>query len=191
MSENFISLLGLTTFTLANSVIIYNFSKKLKRHTNYLLGEGKRKLILKFLEEGVEFFSQSSLSELLEEILIASRVEEEIKLDDIQKEVVDKAKVMNEEIKKIYNLSRLMIKIDNIAKELSIFSEQLRIISILLLSLPLVDSILNFYPEFDSYKVDILSFTIGSDLLAIFYLILINWFYVRRQLKKSCKELEI
>gem|GEM_PF-1235802 len=191
MSENFISLLGLTTFTLANSVIIYNFSKKLKRHTNYLLGEGKRKLILKFLEEGVEFFSQSSLSELLEEILIASRVEEEIKLDDIQKEVVDKAKVMNEEIKKIYNLSRLMIKIDNIAKELSIFSEQLRIISILLFSLPLADSILNFYPEFDSYKVDILSFTIGSDLLAIFYLILINWFYVRRQLKKSCKELEI
>ena len=191
MSENFISLLGLTTFTLANSVIIYNFSKKLKRHTNYLLGEGKRKLILKFLEEGVEFFSQSSLSELLEEILIASRVEEEIKLDDIQKEVVDKAKVMNEEIKKIYNLSRLMIKIDNIAKELSIFSEQLRIISILLFSLPLADSILNFYPEFDSYKVDILSFTIGSDLLAIFYLILINWFYIRRQLKKSCKELEI
>jgi len=191
LSENFISLLGLTTFTLANSVIIYNFSKKLKRHTNYLLGEGKRKLILKFLEEGVEFFSQSSLSELLEEILIASRVEEEIKLDDIQKEVVDKAKVMNEEIKKIYNLSRLMIKIDNIAKELSIFSEQLRIISILLFSLPLADSILNFYPEFDSYKVDILSFTIGSDLLAIFYLILINWFYVRRQLKKSCKELEI
>lgn len=191
MSENFISLLGLTTFTLANSVIIYNFSKKLKRHTNYLLGEGKSKLILKFLEEGVEFFSQSNLSELLEEILIASRVEEEIKLDDIQKEVVDKAKVMNEEIKKIYNLSRLMIKIDNIAKELSIFSEQLRIISILLFSLPLVDSILNFYPEFDSYKVDILSFTIGSDLLAIFYLILINWFYIRRQLKKSCKELEI
>ncbi|MEJ2770971.1 MULTISPECIES: hypothetical protein [unclassified Stygiolobus] len=191
MSENFISLLGLTTFTLANSVIIYNFSKKLKRHTNYLLGEGKSKLILKFLEEGVEFFSQSNLSELLEEILIASRVEEEIKLDDIQKEVVDKAKVMNEEIKKIYNLSRLMIKIDNIAKELSIFSEQLRIISILLFSLPLADSILNFYPEFDSYKVDILSFTIGSDLLAIFYLILINWFYIRRQLKKSCKELEI
>ena len=191
MSENFISLLGLTTFTLANSVIIYNFSKKLKRHTNYLLGEGKSKLILKFLEEGVEFFSQSNLSELLVEILIASRVEEEIKLDDIQKEVVDKAKVMNEEIKKIYNLSRLMIKIDNIAKELSIFSEQLRIISILLFSLPLVDSILNFYPEFDSYKVDILSFTIGSDLLAIFYLILINWFYIRRQLKKSCKELEI
>jgi hypothetical protein len=191
LSENFISLLGLTTFTLANSVIIYNFSKKLKRHTNYLLGEGKSKLILKFLEEGVEFFSQSNLSELLEEILIASRVEEEIKLDDIQKEVVDKAKVMNEEIKKIYNLSRLMIKIDNIAKELSIFSEQLRIISILLFSLPLVDSILNFYPEFDSYKVDILSFTIGSDLLAIFYLILINWFYIRRQLKKSCKELEI
>ncbi|MDT7873398.1 MAG: hypothetical protein RRB18_07305 [Sulfolobaceae archaeon] len=191
MSENFISLLGLTTFTLANSVIIYNFSKKLKRHANYLLGEGKSKLILKFLEEGVEFFSQSNLSELLEEILIASRVEEEIKLDDIQKEVVDKAKVMNEEIKKIYNLSRLMIKIDNIAKELSIFSEQLRIISILLFSLPLADSILNFYPEFDSYKVDILSFTIGSDLLAIFYLILINWFYIRRQLKKSCKELEI
>jgi len=191
LSENFISLLGLTTFTLANSVIIYNFSKKLKRHTNYLLGEGKRKLILKFLEEGVEFFSQSSLLELLEEILIASRVEEEIKLDDIQKEVVDKAKVMNEEIKKIYNLSRLMIKIDNIAKELSIFSEQLRIISILLFSLPLADSILNFYPEFDSYKVDILSFTIGSDLLAIFYLILINWFYIRRRLKKSCKELEI
>jgi hypothetical protein len=191
LSENFISLLGLTTFTLANSVIIYNFSKKLKRHANYLLGEGKSKLILKFLEEGVEFFSQSNLSELLEEILIASRVEEEIKLDDIQKEVVDKAKVMNEEIKKIYNLSRLMIKIDNIAKELSIFSEQLRIISILLFSLPLVDSILNFYPEFDSYKVDILSFTIGSDLLAIFYLILINWFYIRRQLKKSCKELEI
>jgi hypothetical protein len=191
LSENFISLLGLTTFTLANSVIIYNFSKKLKRHTNYLLGEGKSKLILKFLEEGVEFFSQSNLSELLEEILIASRVEEEIKLDDIQKEVVDKAKVMNEEIKKIYNLSRLMIKIDNIAKELSIFSEQLRIISILLFSLPLADSILNFYPEFDSYKVDILSFTIGSDLLAIFYLILINWFYIRRQLKKSCKELEI
>lgn len=191
MSENFISLLGLTTFTLANSVIIYNFSKKLKRHANYLLGEGKSKLILKFLEEGVEFFSQSNLSELLVEILIASRVEEEIKLDNIQKEVVDKAKVMNEEIKKIYNLSRLMIKIDNIAKELSIFSEQLRIISILLFSLPLVDSILNFYPEFDSYKVDILSFTVGSDLLAIFYLILINWFYIRRQLKKSCKELEI
>jgi len=191
LSENFISLLGLTTFTLANSVIIYNFSKKLKRHANYLLGEGKSKLILKFLEEGVEFFSQSNLSELLVEILIASRVEEEIKLDNIQKEVVDKAKVMNEEIKKIYNLSRLMIKIDNIAKELSIFSEQLRIISILLFSLPLVDSILNFYPEFDSYKVDILSFTIGSDLLAIFYLILINWFYIRRQLKKSCKELEI
>ena len=191
MSENFISLLGLTTFTLANSVIIYNFSKKLKRHANYLLGEGKSKLILKFLEEGVEFFSQSNLSELLVEILIASRVEEEIKLDNIQKEVVDKAKVMNEEIKKIYNLSRLMIKIDNIAKELSIFSEQLRIISILLFSLPLVDSILNFYPEFDSYKVDILSFTIGSDLLTIFYLILINWFYIRRQLKKSCKELEI
>lgn len=191
MSENLISLLGLTTFTLANSVIMYNFSEKLKRHAKYLLGEGKRKLILKFLEEGVEFFSQSSLSELLEEILIASRVEEEIKLDNIQKEVVDKAKVMNEEIKKIYNLSRLMIKIDNIAKELSIFSEQLRIISILLFSLPLADSILNFYPEFDSYKVDILSFTIGSDLLAIFYLILINWFYIRRQLKKSCKELEI
>ena len=191
MSENLISLLGLTTFTLANSVIMYNFSKKLKRHAKYLLGEGKRKLILKFLEEGVEFFSQSSLLELLEEILIASRVEEEIKLDDIQKEVVDKAKVMNEEIKKIYNLSRLMIKIDNIAKELSIFSEQLRIISILLFSLPLADSILNFYPEFDSYKVDILSFTIGSDLLAIFYLILINWFYIRRRLKKSCKELEI
>jgi hypothetical protein len=191
LSENFISLLGLTTFTLANSVIIYNFSKKLKRHANYLLGEGKSKLILKFLEEGVEFFSQSNLSELLVEILIASRVEEEIKLDNIQKEVVDKAKVMNEEIKKIYNLSRLMIKIDNIAKELSIFSEQLRIISILLFSLPLVDSILNFYPEFDSYKVDILSFTVGSDLLAIFYLILINWFYIRRQLKKSCKELEI
>jgi hypothetical protein len=191
LSENFISLLGLTTFTLANSVIIYNFSKKLKRHANYLLGEGKSKLILKFLEEGVEFFSQSNLSELLVEILIASRVEEEIKLDNIQKEVVDKAKVMNEEIKKIYNLSRLMIKIDNIAKELSIFSEQLRIISILLFSLPLADSILNFYPEFDSYKVDILSFTIGSDLLAIFYLILINWFYIRRQLKKSCKELEI
>jgi hypothetical protein len=191
LSENLISLLGLTTFTLANSVIIYNFSKKLKRHANYLLGEGKRKLILKFLEEGVEFFSQSSLSELLEEILIASRVEEEIKLDNIQKEVVNKAKVMNEEIKKIYNLSRLMIKIDNIAKELSIFSEQLRIISILLFSLPLVDSILNFYPGFDSYRVDILSFTIGSDLLAIFYLILINWFYIRRQLKKSCKELEI
>jgi len=191
LSENLISLLGLTTFTLANSVIIYNFSKKLKRHANYLLGEGKRKLILKFLEEGVEFFSQSSLSELLEEILVASRVEEEIKLDNIQKEVVNKAKVMNEEIKKIYNLSRLMIKIDNIAKELSIFSEQLRIISILLFSLPLVDSILNFYPGFDSYRVDILSFTIGSDLLAIFYLILINWFYIRRQLKKSCKELEI
>jgi hypothetical protein len=191
LSENFISLLGLTTFTLANSVIIYNFSEKLKRHANYLLGEGKSKLILKFLEEGVEFFSQSNLSELLVEILIASRVEEEIKLDNIQKEIVDKAKVMNEEIKKIYNLSRLMIKIDNIAKELSIFSEQLRIISILLFSLPLVDSILNFYPEFDSYKVDILSFTIGSDLLAIFYLILINWFYIRRQLKKSCKELEI
>ena len=191
MSENLISLLGLTTFTLANSVIMYNFSEKLKRHANYLLGEGKSKLIVKFLEEGVAFFSQSNLSELLEEILIASRVEEEIKLDDIQKEVVDKAKVMNEEIKKIYNLSRLMIKIDNIAKELSIFSEQLRIISILLFSLPLADSILNFYPEFDSYKVDILSFTIGSDLLAIFYLILINWFYIRRQLKKSCKELEI
>ena len=191
MSENLISLLGLTTFTLVNSIIIYNFSKKLKRHANYLLEEGKRKLILKFLEEGVEFFSQGSLSELLEEILIASRVEEEIKLDNIQKEVVNKAKVMNEEIKKIYNLSRLMIKIDNIAKELSIFFEQLRIISILLFSLPLVDSILNFYPEFDSYKVDILSFTIGSDLLAIFYLILINWFYIRRQLKKSCKELEI
>ncbi|MFP3065551.1 MAG: hypothetical protein RXR59_08500 [Sulfolobus sp.] len=191
MSGNFISLLGLTIFTLVNSVIIYNFSKKLKRHANYLLGEGKRKLILKFLEEGVEFFSQSSLSELLEEILIASRVEEEIKLDNIQKEVVGKAKVMNEEIKKIYNMSRLMIKIDNIAKELSIFSEQLRIISILLFSLPLADSILNFYSEFDSYKVDILSFTIGSDLLAIFYLILINWFYIRRRLKKSCKELEI
>lgn len=191
MSENLILLLGLTTFTLANGVIIYNVSKKLKRYTNYLLGEGKRKLILKFLEEGVEFFSQSSLSELLEEILIASKVEKEIKLDNIQKEIVDKAKVMNEEIKKIYNLSRLMIKIDNIAKELSIFSEQLRIISILLFSLSLVDFILNLYPEFDSYNIDILSCTIGSDLLAIFYLILLNWFYMRRQLKKSCKELEI
>ncbi|QGR19232.1 hypothetical protein [Stygiolobus azoricus] len=191
MSENLILLLGLTTFTLANGVIIYNVSKKLKRHANYLLGEGKRKLILKFLEEGVEFFSQSSLSELLEEILIASKVEKEIKLDNIQKEIVDKAKVMNEEIKKIYNLSRLMIKIDNIAKELSIFSEQLRIISILLFSLSLVDFILNLYPEFDSYNIDILSCTIGSDLLAIFYLILLNWFYMRRQLKKSCKELEI
>lgn len=191
MCENLILQLGLTTFTLVNGVIIYNFSKKLKRHANYLLGEGKRKLIIKFLEEGVEFFSQSSLSELLEEILISSRVEEEIKLDNIQKEVVDKAKVMNEEIKKIYNLSRLMIKIDNIVKGLLIFSEQLKIISILLLSLPLVDFVLNFYARFDSYNVDILSFTVGSDLLAIFYLILINWFYIRRQLKKSCKELEI
>jgi hypothetical protein len=92
---------------------------------------------------------------------------------------------MNEEIKKIYNLSRLMIKIDNIAKELSIFFEQLRIISILLLSLPLVDSILNFYPEFDSYKVDILSFTIGSDLLTIFYLILINLVLYKKTIEEK------
>ncbi|BCU71065.1 hypothetical protein [Stygiolobus caldivivus] len=191
MVENILIILGLALFTWLNGIITYKTSVKLGRSANYLLGEGKRKIIIKFLEKGVEFFSESSLSELLEEILIANKIEGEVKFDNLQKQVIDKARAMNDEIGKIYNLSKLMIRIDNIANKFSVFSRQLKIISLILFLLPLVNFAVNSYFGLGNSIVDILECTVGTNLLAMSYLIIINSVYLKRQLKRNCDELEI
>lgn len=181
-------LLGLSILTWASGIIVYKGSQQLERQANYLLGEGKKKIVLKFLEEGIEFISESQLSELLEEILIANKIKD-IEFENIQKQVIDRAKIMTDEIGKMYSLSKLMIKIDNVAHKFSIFSRQLKVITFILFLLPEVVLLIN--SMINSFIVDFVECLIGTNLLALSYLTLINWVLTKFQIKKNYKELEI
>ena len=177
----------LILFTLANSTLLYVYSRKFRKLAEYILNDGKRKLILDFLENGIAFLTDSTLSNLVEELLVFGNINGgKIEIKDITQAIKEKADVINNEIGKLYKISTLLMKVDNLGKELLNYSRYLKIISIALLTLVIFFPLINTL--FQSLELEIIECGTGTDLLAFGYLILLIWIVNRRRIIKQLKE---
>ena len=182
-----LSTILLILFTLANSTLLYIYSRKFRKLAEYILNDGKRKLTLNFLENGIAFLTDSTLSNLVEEILVFSNINGgRMEINEITQVVKEKADVINNEIGRLYKISTLLIKVDNLGKELLSYSRYLKVVSIALLALVV------FFPWvntlFSNLELEILECGAGTDLLAFGYLILLIWIVNRRRLIKQLNE---
>jgi len=94
--------------------------------------------------------------------------------------------VINNEIGKLYKISTLLMKVDNLGKELLNYSRYFKVISIALLTLVIFFPLINTL--FQSLELEIIECGTGTDLLAFGYLILLIWIVNRRRIIKQLKE---
>ncbi|BFH74813.1 hypothetical protein SJAV_27570 [Sulfurisphaera javensis] len=152
---------------------LFIISNMMKTQSSQLRDTVRKKLTINFLERSVNFLTESEFSDLMDEISLLpnlKNISEESLVEELSKEVGEKAEKMRKELNQLIYYLNIISKIDAIANSLYSRSRLLKIVGIILviLALPFVFFEFNYiYPVSLYYSYIVIGIFVGL----IFYII--------------------